>query len=839
MFTDSVHPTALLETDGSVYAGLSDGGLLVFDPRGTLVRRYDSADGLPGSEVSALAPSPGGGVALGNRAGLWFVHDGVARRVPPLVGVTALARDGRGRLWIGTHEGLTYLEGDELVLATRGIDVTSLAEDPSGDVWVGTRTSGILHVAGNFAERFVAQHGLASQGVSKIVPGPRGTMVALGTGSQGEDRFSYYDGERWYPFRLKQAGVRWQILDVMASARAFLLLTNFGYRRLVHPVPGTDGHGTVVEPLPLVPPPSASKKPGRADAPEPRGEPVARLHPLPELTRFGDPELDSGLAEAYERARAARARYFRLLAEHKAHEAELQELASRRDAAERLVAGLQRRLAAAEASGEESRAISRDLDEARLRARRNGVAYELALTRSAGRKAKLAEAKAEADQTRTAYLAMLDAAKAQLEHGSEPAVSAAVGLLPDRQEVLDVRAAAIGAVRWPKLRLAPVTGLPLVSPGRVTLWKGGRDRLWLGVVQAGLLRVEPRSTTWFGVGDLVPDRLSQGPVRDSMGRWWILTRRGRVLVFDVDRWVDPSGREAGGGGKPEGKALAITVGSSGHLSLATRVGRRLAFFERMEGIWQAAGEVPDLFAAGLDIAVELFVEDGHGGRWLALSMPGSSGDTPLGLLQVSADGSARLHRFEDRRIVSAEPGLELPSNRITALLSDRGRVFAGTPFGLCVFDGDRVVIHDENEGMDSESIKDLLRDSKGRIWVATGEGVAMFPLGVTWTFHGLGVSGEPVGSVVSLASPDGERILGLSPRLGLMELEQGRWHVIASEARRGLLRILPDPGDGAWVVSGTRLSRVRGRGWLARVAPATSSVFGEVGPVPKSGRGVR
>lgn len=152
-----------------------------------LVRRWDQADGLPDSSVTAILQTRDGFLWVGTMAGL-ARFDGVRFSIEDLradtngsLRITALCEDAGRRLWIGTQQdGLFCLRQGKYRSFRRSnglLDdgVTCVATDARNCVWIGTR-AGLNCWDGVKFSSFTAQDGLPDDSVSGVHVGRSGVV---------------------------------------------------------------------------------------------------------------------------------------------------------------------------------------------------------------------------------------------------------------------------------------------------------------------------------------------------------------------------------------------------------------------------------------------------------------------------------------------------------------------------------------------------------------------------------------------------------------------------------------------------------------------------------------
>lgn len=163
-------------TDGSLWVGTADQGVVLWSPQKGVLRHLGKADGLPSDRVWAVAQD----------------------------------RQRLDHAWFGTSHGLVELDGESVRRIERpgvpsGTTVATLYADPlnDGTVWVSGSSGGAEELRGQSALRHDAQNGL-DLGVVRFFHRDRKGVLLAG----GEDGLFQFDGERWWPSRLGGEAVR-------------------------------------------------------------------------------------------------------------------------------------------------------------------------------------------------------------------------------------------------------------------------------------------------------------------------------------------------------------------------------------------------------------------------------------------------------------------------------------------------------------------------------------------------------------------------------------------------------------------------------------------------------
>ena len=235
----------LQASDGTVWVGTSNGGVVLISPDGSVIRGIDN-DPLASSTVSALYEDESGTVWIGTyKSGVAFYNESIHKfalrelgdincieeeapgdlllgtndhgafrynvesdRVSPLPGnssgtVLCMLKDSKGRLWMGKYwGGLECISKGRTIRyrASEGAlasdNVWALAEDAAGNIWLGTLGGGVQMlnpVTGKFTSYNSQNSALPSDFISSICITRSGSVV-VGHSSLGVSLLNPADG---------------------------------------------------------------------------------------------------------------------------------------------------------------------------------------------------------------------------------------------------------------------------------------------------------------------------------------------------------------------------------------------------------------------------------------------------------------------------------------------------------------------------------------------------------------------------------------------------------------------------------------------------------------------
>ncbi len=320
-----------------------------------------------------------------------------------------------------------------------------------------------------------------------------------------------------------------------------------------------------------------------------------------------------------------------------------------------------------------------------------------------------------------------------------------------------------GLLRWDGYQFQEKLAEPalpngLHAPDVWTMYRDGKDRLWIGTNAGGLARyvsAEDRVICLPVVGDRCSSQRINAIADDGAGGEWVAANSGLYRIGadgqPVGSVVHPSGRT---NGIQDDAVFAVLRDHTG----AVWVGTSRGLARSADG---KAGFAPVYLGGDQLRLVSCLMEDASGQIWV--------GTRQQGAVVISPDRSqARVVQAT----AAAGPG-DVAAEVTAALEIAPGRVWLDT-YGRGIVEVDTVTFHTQRivhdplvpDGLDYDSVRSLYRDRSGLIWVGTEAGLSQYNPGAggVMTFFGNagrkeGLGGASVAAVY--AAPDGSLWAGL------------------------------------------------------------------------------
>ena len=228
-------------------------------------------------------------------------------------------------------------------------------------------------------------------------------------------------------------------------------------------------------------------------------------------------------------------------------------------------------------------------------------------------------------------------------------------------------------------------------------------------------------------GDLLPSSERAFLASDSKGGVFVPMRGPYLAKFIGDRFIRLSV-------EPSWDATILAVASRGDevfLVVQASPGGPL-LFKRLQG-----DEVVELGKVALatlprSVRATFFEVSPEGDFWVGLE---DELGAPKGLLWASRDMKTVEHLRRGMVGGSGElEGITLPSDAVAQVRFVRGATWLATNGGLIWRKGEKQRTFGENEGLDSELVRDVAVDRLELVWLATGSGVGVLQQGGLWNF---------------------------------------------------------------------------------------------------------
>jgi ligand-binding sensor domain-containing protein/histone H3/H4 len=315
--------------------------------------------------------------------------------------------------------------------------------------------------------------------------------------------------------------------------------------------------------------------------------------------------------------------------------------------------------------------------------------------------------------------------------------------------------------------------------------------LWVGGNSGGVAHWREGSWERFTIEDGLAANYVTSISRDQDGAYWFGTVAG-VTRFDASSWRLWRRQD----GAPTARIEAIVKDGMGRLWVSS-FGDGVHIFA--DNRWQHPQDAGYPAFPNLPFIQTAFIDAG-GGVWFGANNGGA----------IRVDPTSR--RIDH---LTSDDGLSGDSVFAIAQTPDGAMWFGVYGFGLDRWDGEDWQHFSPEDGLISDKVQDLLADSRGRLWLATEEGVSMLENG-TWQNFTVadGLAGPDVNAISE--GQDGSLWFAIWGA-GAARLKDGVWTTFTP--RDGLLApgldaVWADPSSArVWFGTVSGLSQFDGRTW--------------------------
>ena len=353
------------------------------------------------------------------------------------------------------------------------------------------------------------------------------------------------------------------------------------------------------------------------------------------------------------------------------------------------------------------------------------------------------------------------------------------------------------------------------------LYADSQHNIWLGTIDAGLVKFKDGVFTSFGVKDGLPSPYVTSIVEDRDHNLWVGTRAG-LCLFREGRCTN----YATTSGMSGDSIRSIYEDREGNLWVGTdnrginRLTRQaVTFYTTKDGL--------------LSDIVYPITQDHQGAIWIGgrdgsvtryqdgvfAAAVRASGEPFDSTTALAEDREGRLwigkiagiYFLKDGKLNEFDPGVRLDSVIVRAIHEDRaGTIWFATSAGLLKYHDGSVTLLTAQDGLAGNDVEALMEDRQGRLWIGTYGGLSLYQNGVFSTFTEK--DGLPSDHLRSLyEDPDGVLWIGTYDG-GLARFKDGhftRYTVNEGLYNNGVFAILGDEKDFLWMSSNRGIYRVR------------------------------
>ncbi|MBS1912085.1 MAG: hypothetical protein JST22_08875 [Bacteroidetes bacterium] len=331
---------------------------------------------------------------------------------------------------------------------------------------------------------------------------------------------------------------------------------------------------------------------------------------------------------------------------------------------------------------------------------------------------------------------------------------------------------------------------PIPANDLTCLHRAADGAIWVGTYYNGLARFDGSHWTVYSAeSSTLPDNNIYGITTDRKGHVWAGTKGKGVAEFDGTTWV---GHSDDNGEISSNYVNDVLTDTSGKVWAATSKG--VSVYDGTSwwtyDVTNSALPTNDIASLALDGQGHVWAATSSSGlawfdgrNWTAITGDSGLPDVEVRRMMFGSDGSLWLatsgglvHRTGSGWHVTSTQTVPFTSNSISALAGDSkgGLWFGSRYFGVAeMADQQWHLFTDANDVLPSTTVRGMLADYNGRIWVATSLGLSVHDNG-TWTSYT--AANSPLQIPVTCVALDSSGTVWVgTDGLGVKSFGDGNW----------------------------------------------------------------
>ena len=238
----------------------------------------------------------------------------------------------------------------------------------------------------------------------------------------------------------------------------------------------------------------------------------------------------------------------------------------------------------------------------------------------------------------------------------------------------------------------------LANSAILSLMIDSKDNIWIGTLGEGLFILSGNQLTHLDESSGLDDNSVRSMLEDSRGNVWIGTNIGVNLYRDSQ--LSKMNIDDQNSGFFVNDIIEDPFGA---IWVASDIGLIKSYKGKIEILDQTNGLV--------DNNVQSLAFDNEGSLWM--------GNYRRGISRIK-DG-----KFKNYGVLEG-----LPNEVINIAYQEGSNTWIGTDYGLAKLKDDKITAYSLGPGYQKNRVRDILRDSKGNLWICTYDGLVLFKNGV-------------------------------------------------------------------------------------------------------------